>query len=204
MTQISTKKINSPVAVIKTWLLVIGLLWMVFCPRWSQAEPACPGEIANRYGLSANVGNTYDPSTKTGFVMLSGFALYDYDKIWPHAAPEPLRFKVEVSAGSTWTKDKDFMASASIFALYYLDRFALRSFRPYVEAGIGGIYTQWKVDGQGSHINFNPQAGVGTEFSAGSGATYLAALRLHHFSNAELKEDNRGVNSIVFVIGRFF
>jgi hypothetical protein len=202
--QMPTKKFDLPVAVTRIWLLVFGLLWMVSCPRWAQAETACPGEIADRYGLSANIGNTYDPSTKTGFAMLSGFALYDYDKIWPHAAPEALRFKVEVSAGSTWTKDRDFMASASIFALYYLDRFAQKSLRPYVEGGIGGIYTQWKVDGQGSHLNFNPQLGIGTEFSAGYGATYLAAVRLHHFSNAGLKEDNRGVNSIVFVIGRFF
>jgi len=96
------------------------------------------------------------------------------------------------------------MASASIFALYYLDRIAKGSFRPYVEGGIGGIYTEWKVDGQGSHLNFNPQLGIGTEFSVGTDATYLAALRLHHISNAGLKEDNRGANSIVFVIGRFF
>ena len=187
------------------WLLVIGLFWMLYCPpRCARAETAGTDEIEDRYGLAVNIGNTYDPSAKTGFVMLSGFALYDYDKIWPHAAPESLRFKVEVSAGSTWTKDKDFMASASIFALYYLDRFAHKSFRPYVEGGIGGIYTQWKVDGQGSHVNFNPQASVGAEFSAGSDAIYLAAVRLHHLSNAGLKEDNRGVNSIVFVIGRFF
>ena len=188
-----------------SWLLVIGLLWMLsFPPRCARAETECTGEIADRYGLSVNIGNTYDPSTKTGFVMLSGFALYDYDKIWPHAAPDPLRFKVEVSAGYTWTKDKDFMASASIFAVYYLDRFMQKSFRPYVEGGIGGIYTQWKVDGQGSHLNFNPQVGIGTEISTGYGGTYLAAVRLHHLSNAELKEENRGVNSIVFVIGRFF
>lgn len=163
-----------------------------------------PDKIPDRYGLTVNIGNTYDPSGGIGFIMPTGFALFDYDKIWPHAAPEALRFKVEVGAGSTWTKDKDFMASASMFALYYLDRFAKGSFRPYVEGGIGGIYTEWKVENQGSHINFNPQLGIGAEFSFDSATTYLAALRLHHISNAGLKEDNRGVNSIVFVIGRFF
>ena len=53
-------------------------------------------------------------------------------------------------------------------------------------------------------LNFNPQMGIGTEFSISPAATYSAALRLHHISNAGLKKDNRGVNSIVFVIGRFF
>ena len=186
------------------WLLVFYCLAIISFPQAILAGEDNPDDIPNRYGLSLNIGNTYDPSGDTGFVMLTGFALFDYDKIWPHAAPEALRFKVEVSAGSTWTKDKDFMASASIFALYYIDRFAKGSIRPYVEGGIGGIYTEWKVDGQGSHFNFNPQLGIGTEFSVGPVATYSAALRLHHISNAELKEDNRGVNSIVFAIGRFF
>ena len=188
----------------KIWLFVFYCLAIITFPQAILAGEDNPDDIPNRYGLSLNIGNTYDPSGDTGFVMLTGFALFDYDKIWPHAAPEALRFKVEVSAGSTWTKDKDFMASASIFALYYIDRFAKGNFRPYVEGGIGGIYTEWKVDGQGSHLNFNPQLGIGTEFSVGPADIYLAALRLHHISNAGLKEDNRGVNSIAFVIGRYF
>ena len=188
----------------KIWLLVFYGLAIISFPQATLAGEDNPEKIPDRYGLSVNIGNTYDPSGDTGFVLLTGFALFDYDKIWPHAAPEALRFKVEASAGSTWTKDKDFMASASIFALYYLDRLAKGSWRPYVEGGIGGIYTEWKVDGQGSHLNFNPQLGIGTEVTAGPAATYLVALRLHHISNAGLDKDNRGANSIVFVIGRFF
>jgi len=188
----------------KIWLLVFLGIALISFPQVTPAGEDNPDKIQDRYGLTLNIGNTHDPSGDTGFIMLSGIAQFDHDKIWPHAAPEALRFKVEVSAGSTWTRDKDFMASASIFALYYLDRIAKGSFRPYVEGGIGGIYTEWKVDGQGSHLNFNPQLGIGTEFSVGTDATYLAALRLHHISNAGLKEDNRGANSIVFVIGRFF
>jgi hypothetical protein len=73
-----------------------------------------------------------------------------------------------------------------------------------VEGGIGGIYTGWKVEGQGSYLNFNPQIGIGTEISVGSGPPFFTAVRLHHISNAGLKKDNRGANSLVFVIGRFF
>jgi lipid A 3-O-deacylase len=185
------------------WLVFFCLALFLF-PQATLAGEDDPEKIPDRYGLTVNIGNTYDPTGDTGFIMLTGFALFDYDKIWPHAAPEALRFKVEVSAGSTWTKKKDFMASASIFALYYIDQFAKGSLRPYIEGGIGGIYTEWRVDGQASHLNFNPQLGIGTEFSVGPAATYLAALRLHHISNAGLKKDNRGANSIVFVIGRFF
>jgi hypothetical protein len=46
--------------------------------------------------------------------------------------------------------------------------------------------------------------GIGTEFSIGSDPPFFTAVRLHHISNADLKDDNRGVNSIVLVLGRFF
>ena len=150
------------------------------------------------------IGNTYDPTGNIGFTMLSGIALCDYDKIWPHPAPAPLRFKVEASIGSTWTKEKEVMTSAGIFTLCFLDKFAGHGFRPYVEGGIGGIYTEWKVAGQGSHVNFNPQVGIGTEFAMGPDPAFFTALRLHHISNAGLSNDNRGVNAVILVLGRFF
>ena len=184
-------------------LLICFLLIGVF-PQNVPAGEDSIDDVPNRYGLATIIGNTYDPDDNIGFALLSGFALFDYDKIWHHAAPAPLRFKVEASIGSTWTKEKEVMASAGIFALYFLDRFSGHGFRPYVEGGIGGIYTGWKVEGQGSHLNFNPQIGIGTEFTIGSGSPFLTAVRLHHISNAGLKKDNRGANSIVLVVGRFF
>ena len=186
------------------WLSLICILLIDISPLDILAGEDNPDNVPNRYGLGMILGNTYDPNGKIGFAMLSGFALFDYDKIWHHAAPAPLRFKVEASIGSTWTKEKEFMASAGMLALYFLDRLAGNGVRPYVEAGIGGIYTQWKVEGQGSHLNFNPQMGIGAEISTGSGPPFFTAVRLHHISNANLKKDNRGVNSVVFTIGRFF
>ena len=202
--QVPTKKFNLPVAVTRIGLLVLGLLWMISCPPIIQADADHPGEIPDRFGLSANIGNTYDPSTDTGFIMLSGFALYDYDKIWPHRAPEALRFKVETSMGTSYTPDWKFMASVMIFAVYYLDDFHIGKLRPFVEAGIGGIYTDWQVEGQGSKINFNPQLGIGTEYPGGSDSPFFATLRLNHFSNGGLDDNNRGVNSVVLMVGKFF
>lgn len=186
------------------WLALILFLLISIFPQNILAGEDRTDDVPSRYGLGMVMGNTYDSAGKIGFALLSGVALFDYDKIWQHPAPAPLRFKVEVSLGSTWTKEKEFMASAGIFALYFLDRFSGHGCRPYVEGGIGGIYTEWKVEGQGSHLNFNPQMGIGTEFFIGSGPPFYTAMRLHHISNANLKDDNRGVNSIVFVLGRFF
>ncbi len=204
MTRMQTKMPNSSGTTRRFWLPVFSLLLLISYPRASLAEAECQNGIADRYGVTVNIGYTYDPSDDIGFVMLTGFGLFDYDKIWPHAAPEALRFKVEISAGATLKNEEGAILSAGVFALYYLDGLARDDLRPYVEGGIGGIFTQWRVDGQGSKINFNPQLGIGTEFSLGSGPPFLAALRLHHISNAGLSDDNRGVNSIVLVLGCFF
>ncbi|MCK4987892.1 MAG: acyloxyacyl hydrolase [Desulfobacterales bacterium] len=184
--------------------LLFCYLFVISCPQTILAEEDNADQVPDRYGLATVIGYNYDPSENIVFGLISGFALYDYDKIWPHAAPEALRFKVEVSAGATLKNEKGAIVSAGFLALYYLDTLTGQDFRPYIEGGIGGIFTQWRVDGQGSKFNFNPQIGLGTEFSIGSGPPFLAALRLHHISNAGLDEDNRGVNSVVFVIGRFF
>lgn len=186
------------------WLLIFCFLFIINCPKSILAEEKNSEEIPDRYGLATVIGYNYDPSENIVFGLLSAFALYDYDKIWPHAAPEALRFKVEISAGATVKNEKGAILSAGVLALYYLDSLAGENYRPYIEGGIGGIYTQWQVEGQGSKVNFNPQIGVGTEFSLGSGPSFLMGLRLHHISNAGLDDDNRGVNSIVFVLGRFF
>jgi hypothetical protein len=37
-----------------------------------------------------------------------------------------------------------------------------------------------------------------------SGPPFFGAIRLSHISNAGLHDDNRGVNSVVIMIGRFF
>ena len=184
--------------------LLFCYLFIISCPQTILAEEDNADQVPDRYGLATVVGYNYDPSENIVFGLISGFALYDYDKIWPHAAPEALRFKVEVSAGATLKNEKGAIVSAGFLALYYLDGLAGQDLRPYIEGGIGGIFTQWRVDGQGSKFNFNPQIGLGTEFSIGSGPPFLAALRLHHISNAGLDDDNRGVNSVVFMIGRFF
>ena len=72
------------------------------------------------------------------------------------------------------------------------------------EGGIGVIYTDFQVEGQGLRFNFNPQLGIGAEFPRESKKPYFAALRLHHISNAGLDDENRGINSVVFMVGRFF
>jgi hypothetical protein len=157
-----------------------------------------------RYGAGVNYGIAYDPGCGIDFVQVTGFALFDYDAVWPNRAPAPLRFKVEGNLGVTSAPRTRAIVSINMMALSFLDNLRTGHFRPYGEAGIGLIYTDFRVPGQGLRFNFNPQAGIGTEIDAGSGPPWFAAFRLHHLSNGGLHKDNRGINSVVFQIGRFF
>ncbi len=168
------------------------------------AEDISSDEIPTRYGMAAVFGKTFDPVSDMNYLQLAGFVMWDYDKVWHHRAPEPLRFKVEGLVGSTISPDRRAIVSIGILALYYLDFISTPQLRPYTEGGIGVVYTDFQVEGQGARFNFNPQMGIGTEFKAGSGPPYFGAVRLSHISNAGLYEDNRGVNSVIVLIGRFF
>lgn len=165
---------------------------------------AAKGQVPTRYGAGLTVGNTYDPATEITWVQGTLLALFDYDSVWPHRAPEPLRFKVEAHAGMTVRQEVRAITSMNIFAHYYLNELATGPWRPYVEAGIGLIYTDFQVEGQGLSINFNPQMGIGTEYTCNGEINWFVGLRAHHISNAGLNEDNRGINSVTLTFGRYF
>ena len=154
----------------------------------------------NRYGVMALAGSSYNPSG-TNFWQVGGVAMLDYDKVWRHWAPDGMRFKIEGCVGATMASEPRAVASLDAFALQYLDLISSERVRPYVEAGIGGIYTDFQVEGQGSRVNFNPTLGVGLEFPCKDKSSLFVSVRLHHLSNAGLCDENRGVNSGVLAVG---
>jgi lipid A 3-O-deacylase len=149
-------------------------------------------------------GSSYDPQPKFVIVQLSLMALYDYEKIMPHRAPEPLRFKLEGSLGLADVSGQRLLASVNILALYYLRSLEGDHFRPYVEAGVGVVYSDFQVEGQGLRVNFNPQAGIGTEWQVPGGQRWYGALRAYHISNGHLHRDNRGINAVTLQLGLYF
>jgi len=166
------------------------------------AAPALATEtVPTRAGLAVSCGASYNPEG-VDFCLLTGILLYDYDRVWKHAAPEPLRFRVEYSLGAIVEPRTRLMTSVNMIAHLYYPGTSAGRYRPYIEGGIGIIYTDFKVEGQGLMFNFNPLLGAGIEF--GPDPALFVELRVHHISNGGLDEENRGVNSLQLMLGRYF
>ena len=191
--------------------LLVTLLELGYAPPCA-AEPAAssvatPQEkpLPDQYGMSLEYGYTYDPQVNINFLLARAFAIYDYGTVWHAERSEAVRFKVEAAAGSTVTPDADLILSVNMLAMYYPGKLHGPLFRPYLEGGIGAIYTEFRVKNQGLHFNFNPLLGVGCELPQKDGKNPFAAIRMHHISNGGIYYNkNRGVNSVQLQIGRYF
>jgi len=165
----------------------------------------------SRYGLAGVWGKTFDPVSDIHFIQVAGVAFWDYDPIWRDWAPKSMKFKIEGSAGASYEPKARAMISLAMVAHYELNFLAGARLMPYLEGGLGVAYTDFQVtdpeppgESQGSRFNFNPLLGIGLEFNGKSRGSYFAAVRLSHLSNGDLKSENRGVNAVLFQIGRFF
>ncbi len=183
-------------------IMVILIAWMAG-PVFAREEIKY---IPPMTGMSLNLGYTYDPSVNIWFSQATFIKLYDYDQIWPHKAPAALRFKIEGGLGASRLDNSDIRlnAGAAVLALYYLNRLETDSIKPYVEAGVGLIYTDYRVSGQDYRFNFNPQAGLGMEIKRENAEPWFLGVRLHHISNGGIGSVNRGQNSVVFLAGQYF
>lgn len=184
---------------IATLILCCLLATICLCRSALAGEEPVP----TRYGMAVLGGMAYDPD-EFAIGLLQGYALFDYERIFRHDAPADLRFRVEGNLGLAGKEGQRAIASVNMLAFKYLDRFAADNWRPYVEAGIGVVYTDFQVHGQGLRINFNPQAGAGFERAMGAGAALQTGLRAYHLSNGGLHEDNRGVNAVLLTVGWLF
>ena len=148
--------------------------------------------------------SSYDPNFNISSLLASIAVVYDHGYLWDRVRSGNTAFKLEAVAGSMVRPDVRALASMNMLALYYPPLPVRTGLRPYLEAGIGAIYTDYRVQRQAYRHNFNPQAGIGTEFRAKDGSSLFVALRLHHISNGSTNRDNQGVNSLLLQLGRFF
>ena len=162
------------------------------------------GNVDHRRSWSINYGINYDESDRIDFLLLSYQTQYDYSKIWIHPAPEALKMRFEAALGAKLRGEAKVVASFGVFVQYYFKSFETDHIRPFVEGGIGVIYTDFKLAGQGLRVSFNPRASLGFDIKRGGKPPLFVAIRAHHVSNAGLTDPNIGINSVLLVVGKYF
>jgi len=190
----------------RLFLLCVAVILSCACTCKADAQEAeSPAKhVPERYGLGVVSGNTYSPNNDIEFALLSGFAQFRHDAIWPYFAPDALHFKVECSAGATTAPRTRSIASAGLILLYYLGDFGDGRVRPYIEGGCHVIYGDFQVPGEGLRVNFNPQGGIGAEFQITENQSFYLGFRIQHISNADMDPENAGINSLSITVGRLF
>jgi len=180
------------------------LLMISALPAYAQrGSEGNQGLLPTRYGVGLLLGTAYDPDS-IGLAIIQGQMLVDYERLAWHRAPDPLRLKFEANAGITTDGRQRGLLAVNALALYYLEGYRAGHWTPYLEGGIGLIYTDFQVEDQGLRVNFNPQLGAGIEYALPNRGALSAAVRLHHVSNGDLYRDNRGINSVLLMIGYLF
>jgi len=188
-------------------VIVIGTIFIIGPAKgserpglWEKWSAVLTGKAPHEQALGLYLGTAYNWSDMQ-FVLASWQALYDYETIWPHDAPDALGIRFEGNLGTatgTEFSGARLVASGNFLAVYNLEPWGTSTFIPYVEAGVGLIYTDFQRDGQGLRLNFNPVAGVGLRKDS-----MFLTLRLHHLSNGGLDDENDGINSIVLGFGMY-
>jgi len=82
---------------------------------------------------------------------------------------------------------------------YYFDTGT--RFAPYIEGGLGMLYTDLRGYSLGGHFSFMENIGLGAVYFLNDNLTFNASWRYRHISNANLYNDNAGLDSGVILAG---
>jgi len=77
-------------------------------------------------------------------------------------------------------------------------------FNFYLEAGLGGLYYTQHTYEQGTQFNFSEQGGGGVSFFLTKNKVLSLGYRFRHFSNADIKAPNKGIDSEEILCGISF
>ena len=130
--------------------------------------------------------------------------LVSWDKVFKEFTNDSsLAYGVEgiISYARYESKD-DYLAGVTPLLIYNFKNYG--KLTPYVEAGVGFAVTNLDPKGFGGDWGFTPQAGIGLRFTVKDGQFISFSCRYHHISNANLKDENKSIDSIFFLIGFSF
>jgi len=189
----------------KKTTLTIGLFMSMLLPLQVYAvglfsEGTTEWSFSVGYGKNFTAIRHSTVSEDIKFVPL----LVSWDKVFKEFTNDSsLAYGVEgiISYARYESKD-DYLAGVTPLLIYNFKNYG--KLTPYVEAGVGFAVTNLDPKGFGGDWGFTPQAGIGLRFTVKDGQFISFSCRYHHISNANLKDENKSIDSIFFLIGFSF
>jgi opacity protein-like surface antigen len=187
-------------------LVVATLLALMLAAAPARADD---DPLYREWGFRVSGG--YSPSNHVQYYALQpyvGFRLWHAADDWFEAHDIAARWIVEpwvalVHDDKGPFKTTSFEIGVSpLFARLTFFKDAL--FRPYVEAGLGILYTDLRGQDLGTRVQFSSQGGAGLEYMLRPDLSLTLSGRFRHISNAGMGSSNPGFNTLYGMLGVTF
>ncbi len=151
------------------------------------------------YGISGSFSFAEEDETVTGLQLLPKWGLFiaDFDRV-----KGALAFEVEPMVGMFFTPSQAVQAGVNVLFTYNFETGT--KLIPFFSMGAGFLYTDLRVNELGSRFNASPQGGPGIKYMLNDNTALSFQSRIHHISNAGTASPNRGIDSVLFLMGLDF
>lgn len=190
----------------KRSILAAALLaWILAAP--AAADEPWLGSGIKEFAAAGGFSSSHDLSgTATGITAMHIIPHYGWfvtDPGGPRWLPGWLHGSLELIAEPTYLKinrdeSTNFVGPTAVARWVFGTRGRVR---PYVEAAVGTLVGESGTVQTNCDLNFSLQVGTGMLLFWSERNAVTVGYRLHHLSNGNLCEGNRGLNSALFILG---
>jgi Lipid A 3-O-deacylase (PagL) len=191
---------------LKRSILAAALLaWILAAP--AAADEPWLGSGIKEFAAAGGFSSSHDLSgTATGITAMHIIPHYGWfvtDPGGPRWLPGWLHGSLELIAEPTYLKinrdeSTNFVGPTAVARWVFGTRGRVR---PYVEAAVGALVGESGTIQTNCDLNFSLQVGTGVLLFWSERNAVTVGYRLHHLSNGNLCEGNRGLNSALFILG---
>jgi opacity protein-like surface antigen len=187
--------------------ILAGALLALLCAAPASADEPRLGAGIKEFAAAGGFSSSHNLSgTATGITamhILPHYGWFVTDPGGPRWVPGWLHGSLELIAEPTYLKINR-NESTNFVGLTAVGRWVFGTegrVRPYVEAGVGAMVGESGTVQTDCDLNFSLQAGTGVLLFWSERNAVTVGYRLHHISNGNLCEGNRGLNSALFILG---
>jgi opacity protein-like surface antigen len=187
--------------------ILAGALLALLCAAPVSAGEPRLGTGIKEFAAAGGFSSSHNLSgTATGITamhILPHYGWFVTDPGGPRWVPGWLHGSLELIAEPTYLKINR-NESTNFVGLTAVGRWVFGTegrVRPYVEAGVGAMVGESGTVQTDCDLNFSLQAGTGVLLFWSERNAVTVGYRLHHISNGNLCEGNRGLNSALFILG---